>query len=672
MAAVRDAARQSALIEVAAGGVVRDQQVAHGAAVAAAAATAAADGDGNDDNSDDHDNDNDTTTAAAAANASANDGDSGDGDGESGRGYGARPLPLPSEVAETPVADDGRMRYDARPLTTPLSAGLPMRPHSAPVVLQSSTAGAWDTAQVSESTAVASAAPPPSVAGHQRFPGIETVARAIMQRYVRTPHGASSPLLLPGRPRAAPEGDAVDALHASAAASAADTVRPAACQQPTPLRSAPPRAPASDAPAGTRPLSTSLMATWNSTAVRAAADGAGTHQSAWLTVCEPSNSDSPDARPVPSRAADRARRSRARPKSIAGAVVSDVDIYGMTTPTAPMVAIGSPDTVAAAAAGIRTTAPTASDVGNSASRRPPCTGHSQRPALRRRRHSSTHTSGPGSMGTLAMLHASAALPAPERRPRRRKDNAHEAALHAPANVSTATAPGMAPQLVFFASPDGDGQQPAPAPPPLLLPPSLPAQQQRMHAGGEPSNEYSEQPKSSLADADMAAGDVPKFDEKQRLEVHVSQLGGPAFFSIVLLTVWDNVIGPRIQRVWRPSETEAASHDTLYLIADRTLKGEMGCWDLQDRAASEKVKAKFYMMHELNWALVSYTFVAQYSKDPAIYAMSFGFPLDRANEYMAMRHVVDDQVRWLVGRFKVLKKTKSRCAVRRPWIRRQRD
>ena len=131
--------------------------------------------------------------------------------------------------------------------------------------------------------------------------------------------------------------------------------------------------------------------------------------------------------------------------------------------------------------------------------------------------------------------------------------------------------------------------------------------------------------------------------------HISKIDFKStIFNGIVLSYWDNIIGPRLGHVWLESE-EKLKEDTIKYVVSHTLDGE-----LTRQAPKNAVDTKLFIIKERDVVLSSYIFSGlAKGAGEALYSLSLLLPFPALKKYLPFQELVDVRMKLLVAKLRVL-------------------
>ena len=112
----------------------------------------------------------------------------------------------------------------------------------------------------------------------------------------------------------------------------------------------------------------------------------------------------------------------------------------------------------------------------------------------------------------------------------------------------------------------------------------------------------------------------------------------SIISAILLSQWDNILGPRIRHLWTNENQNNITLDILNHVASHTLSGEI-CRDPTER----DIDTKFYVIKDKGVVVTAFVFGAMGLSDMAVHSLSIIVPHSQLNSFL---HLHDLSLRWL--------------------------
>ena len=108
-----------------------------------------------------------------------------------------------------------------------------------------------------------------------------------------------------------------------------------------------------------------------------------------------------------------------------------------------------------------------------------------------------------------------------------------------------------------------------------------------------------------------------------------------YFSAIVFTIWDNIYGPRVMRIWQNPVTgkEPTSHETLSAVATYTLTGE-ACRN----GKLEEVETKLYCLSDKGIVATAFLFTVYHGKYSDLFSLLLVLPYSELSEWLG-RHIL---------------------------------
>ena len=149
-------------------------------------------------------------------------------------------------------------------------------------------------------------------------------------------------------------------------------------------------------------------------------------------------------------------------------------------------------------------------------------------------------------------------------------------------------------------------------------------------------------------------------------ISIMQLKQDTYFKAVVLSVWDNVVGPRVKQVWLGQEDHLDGRfyqRLLPFIAKCTLSGELS----RDISPENEAEMKFYVLAELECVMVSFVFGSHIGTIAApgaavdIFSLSLVLPLRQMPTYLELHALCADRMGALIRKLQVMLRTEGGIA-----------
>ena len=108
-----------------------------------------------------------------------------------------------------------------------------------------------------------------------------------------------------------------------------------------------------------------------------------------------------------------------------------------------------------------------------------------------------------------------------------------------------------------------------------------------------------------------------------------------YFSAIVFTIWDNIYGPRVVKMWQNQATgrETTSYEVLHAVATYTLTGE-ACRN----GKLDGVETKLYCLSDKGIIATAFLFTVYHGKRSDLFSLLFVLPYSELSEWLC-RHVL---------------------------------
>lgn len=130
--------------------------------------------------------------------------------------------------------------------------------------------------------------------------------------------------------------------------------------------------------------------------------------------------------------------------------------------------------------------------------------------------------------------------------------------------------------------------------------------------------------------------------------HVSKLAESGPFVAVVLCYWDNVLGPRLQHVWRGVGDAEFQEASVRYVVGRTLHGEL----LRD-TPENLIDTKLFVLKDHSIICHSFIFYGRDKSGTNISGLSLIIPFSEFKSYLPYVELVEERVKILIAKLRVL-------------------
>lgn len=165
---------------------------------------------------------------------------------------------------------------------------------------------------------------------------------------------------------------------------------------------------------------------------------------------------------------------------------------------------------------------------------------------------------------------------------------------------------------------------------------------------EPPSDYFDDATSSVTEASLSA----------LYKCPVTVIPGFDIFDAIVLSQWDNVLGPQNKHVWTRRQQGAPNlyNKLLPFHPSCTLNGEIS----RENVGVETAEYKFCVLSEIGFAMGSFIFTSTVGNDGSLFAISLVLPIAQLQHYLAIQRLCINRMRHLINKLQVfLKVDKSK-------------
>lgn len=120
------------------------------------------------------------------------------------------------------------------------------------------------------------------------------------------------------------------------------------------------------------------------------------------------------------------------------------------------------------------------------------------------------------------------------------------------------------------------------------------------------------------------------------------------FLAIVLSFWDNVLGPRLSHAWRGSGDAKTQEESVKYVVSRTLNGEL----LRD-APENLVDNKLFVLKERDIICFTFIFTGRDKSGTNVSALSLIVPHSQFKEFLPFVELIEERVKILIAKLRVL-------------------
>ena len=122
----------------------------------------------------------------------------------------------------------------------------------------------------------------------------------------------------------------------------------------------------------------------------------------------------------------------------------------------------------------------------------------------------------------------------------------------------------------------------------------------------------------------------------------------SLFCGVLLSYWDNIMGPRVQILWHGNDKVEINSDLISFVTSHTLNGEL-C-RLREEGQND---TKFYVLSDRGYIFSASIFLGLSKHGQTVFSLTFIMSTEDLNRYLEFQQFLDNQIALLVMKLRVL-------------------
>jgi len=122
----------------------------------------------------------------------------------------------------------------------------------------------------------------------------------------------------------------------------------------------------------------------------------------------------------------------------------------------------------------------------------------------------------------------------------------------------------------------------------------------------------------------------------------------SLFCAVLLSYWDNIMGPRVERLWHGNDKVELDKELISFVTSHTLNGEL-C-----RVTEEgQTDMKFYVLSDRGYLFSASIFLGSSKHGKTVFSLTFIMAAEDLNRYLELQQFLNNQVELLIMKLRVL-------------------
>lgn len=124
--------------------------------------------------------------------------------------------------------------------------------------------------------------------------------------------------------------------------------------------------------------------------------------------------------------------------------------------------------------------------------------------------------------------------------------------------------------------------------------------------------------------------------------------GDCVVEMIILSYWDNILGPKIKHVWMMDKVCDPNMDVLTHVATHTLSGEIYQYGLE-----AELNTKFYSVTRHDITVAAFVFSAMAKGDMTVHSVSLVLPRHRYDIFLCWHSLCQAWMTRLIGKLRVL-------------------
>lgn len=122
----------------------------------------------------------------------------------------------------------------------------------------------------------------------------------------------------------------------------------------------------------------------------------------------------------------------------------------------------------------------------------------------------------------------------------------------------------------------------------------------------------------------------------------------SLFSAIMLSYWDNVMGPVISKVWIGNDKVNINEDILNYVSNHTLSGE-----LCTQNERSTIDPKFYILADLGCIFCAFIFNGKTKMGVTVSSLSFIMSYSAMERYLCLQDLIGRHMKILLLKYQVL-------------------
>ena len=120
-----------------------------------------------------------------------------------------------------------------------------------------------------------------------------------------------------------------------------------------------------------------------------------------------------------------------------------------------------------------------------------------------------------------------------------------------------------------------------------------------------------------------------------------------YFSAVLLSVWDNILGPQVHNVWYGPTADRLQPDIIQYVSSHTLNGEIVRTDFGDKPG-DRISAKLFVFSEKCVCVTAFIFRGCTKSGLCLFSLCLVVTLDQLTSYLPLHDLCESKMQSCVA------------------------
>lgn len=116
-----------------------------------------------------------------------------------------------------------------------------------------------------------------------------------------------------------------------------------------------------------------------------------------------------------------------------------------------------------------------------------------------------------------------------------------------------------------------------------------------------------------------------------------------YFSAVLLSVWDNILGPQVHHVWNGPTAHRLQPGIIQYVSSHTLNGEIVRADYGEHPG-ERISAKLFVFAEKDACVTAFIFKGHSKSGSCLFSLCLVMTIDQLTSYLPLHDLCEAKMK----------------------------